>query len=502
MQKQHASPTPRAASCFGQIECVRNGWSFEEVFRYQFHVSRGNDLAAELCDKWNVISFAGWKLQHCPKLPVCRVINKTGKPIAVILGVAISPNGQCLPEEQVFEDSEELFETWLEELSGRFVVLASINGHSRFYLDPAGNLATVYEPKRKIIASSVYLTVPQHLEPHPNIDIDLVLDRKERFVFGETSDQRVVRARPNHYIDLDDFSEIRHWPRTETPFAELDRDRSECVAEISDRLSKNINALTSKYGCGLPVTAGMDSRIILACAVPYLSRINSFYCYRLNHITKIDAAAAVRLAEQLSVPMLIISRRSPAAQTALPASFDDDEHGKMLLRTGKCFGVRKDWARYVALTPPLDVVLRGTGLEMTRANKWTEASSSVPCNPVEGLRTLTGLRAESRRTPAEQHRYDHLLAEYHKWAETLPEPAHERLYDLAHVELMLPSGPVLEYSAYATHFVVNPFNDRRLYQLTAAIAPRARIQKRIVRKIIARFNPHLLNIPFHRDWVD
>ncbi len=484
----------------GQIECEKNGWSFDEVFRYQFQISEQGAQTPKLSDSWESFTLAGWRVQHCPSLPICHIFDTEGHQLAAILGIAISTGGNCLQAKETYDGGIEAFEEWLEDLAGRFVALTFVQNQGRCYLDPAGNLSVVYDPVEKTIASSVHLLATNALSPHRDIDQNLVLEKKERLLFGETSDRRVMRAKPNHFVSLNDFKEHRHWPKHSTEFAELDQDRATSVDEIAKRLSRNVGALTQTFKCGLPVTAGMDSRIILACATPFLSKISNFYCYRLNQSTLIDAAAAVRLAEQLTVPMLVISRRSPTIKAALTASEIDEEYEKMLMRTGYCSGLRKDWVPYIAQTPPVEVVLRGTGLEMTRANKWTEENRSVPCNSVDGLRTLAGLRPGKQRSPSATRRYESLLARYESWKNTLPPAAQERLYDLAHVELMLPSGPVLEYSAYASHFVVNPFNDRRLYQLTSGIAPRARMQKRLVRRIISHQNKHLLSIPFHRDW--
>lgn len=499
--KSKSNPRKQASrTALALSECCQHGWRFEEVFRYQFRISKLSDGLELLSDAWTLTSFAEWRIEFCPDLAITRVVGAEGNPLAIILGVAISEEGQCLPEKVVFTEGPGPFEQWLESLSGRFVAIADLSGRIRFYLDAAGNLSAVYDPEQQVIASSVHLAVHDEIEPQAAVDAEQVLQGKERFLFGETRDKRITRARPNHFIELRDFTEHRHWPRDDTPFAELDRDRGVCIGEISDRLGRNVAALAETYGCGLPVTAGMDSRIILASATASLDKIRSLYCYRLNRSTLIDADVAVRLAEQVAMPMLILSRRSPAFKSALPAGFAENEHRKMIARTGGCFAVRKDWANYIAQTPKLDVVLRGTGLEMTRANKWSAESASVPCNAVNGLRALTGLRAGKRRSDVAQARYDSLLERYESWAASLPSPAHERLYDIAHVELMLPAGPVLEYSAYAAHFVVNPFNSRRLYQLAAGIAPVFRMQKHLVQKLIAMNNRHLLNIPFHRDW--
>lgn len=484
--------------CLAKTECLANGWQFEDVFRYQYRITSADQKRPLLSDAWATVIFSGLRIEHCPSLPITCVTDKAGETIAVVLGIGITTAGTCLGATATVDGDGQALERWIEALSGRFVVVAAVGSERRLYLDPAGNLSAVFNAGAGIVASSVPLAVSGPLLPHAEIDADMVLQGTSRLLFGETSDQRITRARPNHYVTIGDFSSVRHWPRDDTAFADLDQDRRDLFSEINERLAHNIAALVDRFNCALPVTAGMDSRIILAAAYPLLDRIREFYCYHLNRATQVDAVGAVRLAEQLAIPMRIISRRSPWVQNSLPPSFEDEEYQRMVLRTGWCFKMRRDWARFVALTPRVDVTLRGTGLEMTRANKWTDANVKQPCDAKNGLRALAGLRADKKRDAKAEKRYQHLLAEYQNWMDTLPEPAHARLYDLAHVELMLPSGPVLEYSTYVDHFTVNPFNDRRLYQVTAGIAPRARMRGSLVRKIIAASNPSLLNVPFHR----
>ncbi len=486
-------------SCLAQTVCAAQGWEFDDVFRYQYRITKADSATPVLSKRWKSLSFADLRVEYCPSLAMSKITDETGALIAVVLGVAVAPNGRCVAADMTCAFDGPALEQWIEQLAGRFVVLANCGGHVRFYVDPASNLSAVCNKAEKTIGSSVPLVINGPLLMHEQIDHAKVLAKKERFAFGDTVDRRVRRLQPNHYLDMETFASHRHWPHSDTPFADLDQNRRDCIEEIGDRLSASIDALVSTYDCALPVTAGQDSRILLAAATPNLDKVKEFYCYHLNRSTYVDAVGAVRLAEQVGVPMRIISRRSPLVQNSLPASFDEEEYQKMLLRTGWCYGMRKDWGRYVALSPPVDVVLRGTGLEMARANKWSEKSISAPCSSVNGLATLTGLRAGKRRTEDENKRYAYLLDKYQGWMDGLPSQAHARLYDLAHVELMLPAGPVLEYSAYVRHFSVNPFNDRRLYQLTSAIAPRARMRGSVVRKLISAKNRSLLRIPFHRE---
>jgi hypothetical protein len=64
------------------------------------------------------------------------------------------------------------------------------------------------------------------------------------------------------------------------------------------------------------------------------------------------------------------------------------------------------------------------------------------------------------------------------------------------VDLMLPAGSALEYSAFVSDMMVNPMNDRRLYQLAVGITPHARRRGAHVYSIINQSCTGLLKFPY------
>ncbi len=476
--------------------CEAESWDFGQVFKFQFRMSQSK---TSLSSAWSSSQLNGWVIEHCPALPISRIISSSGEPIGLVLGIAISPEGQCLGKEVILDqDSESERERWVEDLAGRFFVVVKHFGGMRLYGDPSGNLSVVFNKENNALASSVALAVDDELDPAENVDIEKVATRKQFLLFGDTSDQRVTRLMPNHYLDLSNFSQHRFWPRDDTPFAELETDQDILFAQMSARMSRNVAALISAYECALPITAGRDSRIILGSAIPVLNKIKSFYCYHLNWATKIDAEVGQILAEHLSVPFLVLSRRASRVQKVMTKKEIMVELERTRLRTGWCSALRADWVRFVAASPRVQVVLRGTGIEMTRANKWRHVIGK-PTNAMTGVGALLGQWQRADRTKDETVEYERQLDRYQNWMDKLPEKALPRLYDIAHLELWLPVGAAP--LAYIGDFIVNPFNDRRLFHLVSAVSPRVRLTNALVKNLVGAHDTSLSAIPYHKEYV-
>ena len=430
------------------------------------------------------------------------ILDHEDKLVAICLGIAIGPDGVCLRSQTKLsaQDSSDL-QTWIEQLAGRFIVLAQIQGNTRLYCDPSGNLSVVYNREAKTIASSVTLAIDDALSPDDEIDIDAIAAGHQRLLFGQTTDKRVHRMTPNHFLKLSDFTEERHWPRDDTELTSFEAHRTSAYDEVAARLARNVSALAQDFFCALPITAGSDSRLLLASASDVFDKIDHYYCYGLNWSTEVDAKLASNIAEHLALPFKAILRDTPQVASVSSAAFVQEEARKMYLRTGWCYKMRADWVQFVAMSPRVDVVMRGTVAEMTRANKWDADDFDRPCNAVRGLNKLTKETPGGIGDLLQTTRYSRLLRQYKTWMAGLPKPAYARLYDFAHIELWLPMGPTLEFSAHVRDFFVNPFNDRRLLQITSGVAPRARKRRTMVRNIIQRNCPSLQVFPYLRAYA-
>ena len=106
--------------------CEAESWDFGQVFKFQFRMSQSK---TSLSSAWSSSQLNGWVIEHCPALPISRIISSSGEPIGLMLGIAISPEGQCLGKEVILNrDSESERERWVEDLEKNFLV------HKRTFL--------------------------------------------------------------------------------------------------------------------------------------------------------------------------------------------------------------------------------------------------------------------------------------------------------------------------------------------------------------------------------
>lgn len=475
------------------------GWDFGATFRYQFRLSRHRWQPHET---WQANRIGDWHLAHCPDLPCHDVILSDGTKAGLVLGTAVDALGQMLNGAARISEGASLqhVQAYIEGLAGRFIAILHLNAENRVYFDPTAGLSAVYSRQDRALASSVHMLLDRDIIPEPAVGADAVLKRESQFLLGETCDAECRRVMANHFLDLNTFELGRHWPKPDERFDQGGRDRAAVARQIADRLSQILGALASGASVALPLSAGTDSRILLAAATPHLSRIDSFYTHDIYRVTRFDRQGAQLLADLTGVSLQVIDRAAPEFTDFMNDEDLEDLRSRMAVRTGLAFnGIDAATTRAVSLTPGTDLVLRGNVAEMTRANKWTLQSARHGASVEDGLAALLNVRAEHLSDRLEPARLKSLRARYAAWAESLPEGVRTRLPDLAHAEVFMPTAPNNVYYAFTRNFYLNPFNDRHLINLTAWFHPLARKKGRLVMKIIGHANPALNGVPYLRD---
>lgn len=485
--------------CAAQAVCEANGWGFDETFPFQFRLSKSRTSPSE---NWMHFRLGDWNLHHCPRLPRHELVFGSGRTVGVVLGVAVDQEGACLNGRVVLEGKGTIdaLETYIEGLAGRFIAVVAAFGTKRVYFDPSGGLSAVYSNKDKAVASSVHLAVNREIEPLTTVSAKDVQARKAQFALGETCDIHCRRIYANHYLDLADFELKRHWLGAEDDFETAGEDRNGLAERITGRLGQVMAALAGGYSTTLPISGGTDSRLLLAAATPVLDRIERFFMHDIRWITQFDRKVAVALAQEVGVKLEVVDRDDPEFERCLTDDQVATLRDVMALRTSLAFnGINKATVRAVEMAPATELVLRGNGAEMTRANKWTRETAVTGCSIDDGLAALLNMRAKDLSDRLAPDRLESLRERYGAWCDGLPEPARARLPDMAHSEVFMPSAPNNVYYAFAPSFYVNPFNDRRMFFDTAAFHPRARRRRRLVGKMIELSKPCLNQIPYKDD---
>jgi hypothetical protein len=248
------------------------------------HFALGRELPVTPPDGWDVHRMEGWLLTAHPTLPITDIVDAAGSPVGWIVGHPIDVEARRLvggvretplqvPAERASSRFAERFEDWVYALGGRYVAIA-LHPSPRVMQDACGTFAVLYSPELEAAASSPFL-LPNRSGRFPESDVVPVLDvhRTHReYFFGTTPLVHASQLLANHALDLLTWEPVRIWPRG--PFDEDDlATLSETVAATSEAI---VAAAVSAGDARMGLTAGGDTRVILACARPVATEIDFF----------------------------------------------------------------------------------------------------------------------------------------------------------------------------------------------------------------------------------
>ncbi|MFU1477542.1 hypothetical protein ACM25N_07485 [Roseovarius sp. C7] len=475
--------------------CQENSWDFSEIFRNQFLLARSRTKPDP---SWPSKKIGDWWLHRCPKLPLCRLLGPGGDMLGLVIGIAIDATGQPLTSDRQLDSAEPLeTERFIETLAGRFLAILASSGQQRIYFDPTAGITAVYSATHQTVCSNVTLGLDRPIDPAPGIDPQAVMAGQDRLYLGETPDHAFTRVYANHYLDLDRFEMVRHWPKPDMAPEASGLSPQELGERISARLQQVMAGLLNNHRCALPLSAGKDSRILLSAALPNLGKLAHVYSFCINKITRYDCRVAQKLSWEFGFPLQIVARGSYFYKQSFRPPEIDELRRKMALSTGFCANGRDNHhAKTLTIAPGGDITLRGNLCEITRANKYRRPF------PEEGFTRDVAFGALMELSPeeaAEKFTPDRLAAlrqRYWDWADTLPDAYQGRLIDMAHCEHWLPAVGNTEYLAYTNALFLNPYNDRQLLYWAMCCPPEERKKDALVHAIIGTSDKRLLDTPF------
>jgi hypothetical protein len=456
-------------------------------------VNRLRDMVGQfLLAKTEVPELASWPKQQIglwilhwhPRLRVTEILSHVGTHVGWLMGLAVDAEGHALPPvwrlsfdcDEV--DAENRFEYELNGLGGRFAAIFLTSRSHRFYLDASGSLATVYCGDQQVVASSCNL-IPQIRDLQENIVLIRAFGFPQRdgyLPFGLTPWSGVTRLLPNHFLDLRNWTPKRHWPKTE--MVARTRKPEETVSEIAALIEAFISGVTRLGPVQMPITAGYDSRVLLACSRSSLPSIRFFTTAIPDVSARMDCAYGRRIAKKVSLDHSVMSWRDATSA----------EIGNWLYRTGNCVVDRI--TRGVGTDQQLDparFTLLGLGGELGRGYLWLP--EDFPARPLycdELLRRFN--------FPA----LDLILQEASDWLKQLPTSDLLEKLDLFAIEQRMGcwAGPSM-YGPLQARFVTYPFNSRRIYEKMLSLPPEYRRENRFPKDLIQLKWPDLLHFPFN-----
>ena len=466
-------------------------WSRENLAE-QFIIGRD---VRHIPDSWTVNRIAGWCLGRHPSLPLVTIVGDEQVPIGFFLGYVIDGGGEFLNSGTITlplhsgESQTAALENWIYSHGGRFVAALLTEPHARIYLDPCGSLSAVYCPPLEIFASTPTL-VPREGDTEDLAELARIMNvpfQNGMYPFSLTSRKNVRRLLPNFYLDLRRWESVRHWPPTD--FA-MSGTTSSLLDKIADRARLQVGALVKRGPVLFRLTAGQDSRTLLACAREWADRMTIFTAEHEypDETAWLDCSTARRIARDLQLRYLTVPFRRP-----LPEDLEE-----WVYRTGATVGEYRGWRAsstykqlpvgHADILTPISDLMRGL---YWRAED-NERSTIEPGRLLE--RCGTGNHPLGHRAVTE-------------WLESLPTKNPFLTLSLFSIEQRLGCwGGVIPY-AYndGGRFQLFPFCHREIITAMMSLPTERRTEGSLQKELIERQWPELAAYPFSQprgfQWV-
>lgn len=254
-------------------------------FRRQFLLANAEVAGLE---NWNHERFDSQHLYSHPCLEV--TVTSAGPRLLILLGYMFDPREPANSNKEILAAVATRVETFsdllcaLKGYAGRYVVIFRSPRELAVVHDPLGLREVYYltRPNRVICGSQPNL-VSQFSSPVCAVTSDegiLHFHREEMksvrhgrlWVGDETYYDGVRHLLPNHYLDVGSLVAKRYWPAERLELLEL----QDAVRQTCDYLVGILRAVTLRHPVMMAVTAGLDSRSLLAASRCVRDRIYYF----------------------------------------------------------------------------------------------------------------------------------------------------------------------------------------------------------------------------------
>jgi hypothetical protein len=199
------------------------------------------------------------------------------------------------------------FGSLMDGLCGRFLGVDLSGADPVLHPDPTGTLAAVFAPEEGAVGSTGSV-IPVSARTPFAVDWILATDipyADVMYPLGLTPRRGVERILPNHVLDLGSWLHQRRWPaggwtRDAVPEA--------ASREALDTIRAALRAVHDVWDLELSLTAGYDSRMLLAC-MRELTRVTAYTVYLGDEASWCDVRDAREIASRADIPHRVLKRR-------------------------------------------------------------------------------------------------------------------------------------------------------------------------------------------------
>lgn len=425
---------------------------------------------------------AGRELEVGDGLPVVSLQDPDGTEIGILLGFAIDLQDGNLPQGRLVVAAaatpEARAEALLRRLAGRYLVVFDLPGFRRIYPDVSAQLPCLLDRKTGAIGSTADALLDE-ADYQSRFDHALYealgVDGEGWFPAGLTAHRDIERLLPDHALDLDTGRMFRFWPRTVpvTP-----QEPAQVVSQVVTQIRRQIEALLGgPKRVALALTGGHETRMILACARPFLKDVDIVTIVGSDRHTT-DTVLARRITKTLGLRHRELSRREATVE----------QRAVFMRRGGHCNGDSN--SRFHPSVWPIaesHVFVGGLGGEVGRAFFWRPSDTPATRITTELLINRFGLPA----VPA-------LVAAVERWQAGLPEGANAlTTLDLAYHENR--NGPwyAAQFCCDPTLVRQAPLMTRDLIEAMMALPPEWKRESRLSHAVTMAAWPELAAFPYN-----
>jgi len=450
----------------------------------QFVLSRNKSPVPE---SWATERIGSWLLRHHPSLPAIRLLGVDDRPVGWLLGYPIDEKGKLLDGRDVLQIpglTECLASTDIEQFvynfGGRYLVAIVGVQQPRLYLDPCGSLSVVYCVHQEIVASTPNL-IPYDEQTSDRVDLNRAMGipyTNAMYPLELTPRHNVERLLPNHYLDLSQWKRIRHWPMQPL---HSEGSVDEAITAIAAILKRNMSAVVSRTPTYLWLTAGADSRVLLACARDEADSLELLTFPLPDDGAYLDTIIARKIAQRFGLRHFVPRFQRPKQE-------DLDE---WMFRIGYSTGELRGWQA------------------STTIKKTDRAHANLTGNMGEVGRAYYCRKDESETSIITAARLlEHCLVPYstltisplQRWLETVPAADAIQLLDLFYIEQRMGCWAGIWPYAQSGNpgFMMFPMCHREIIERMLTLPISYRRSDVLLRDIIAREWPELLEWPFNK----
>ena len=425
------------------------------------------------------------QLETGPELPRLSLRDRSGAALGSVLGFVIDLRDGSLPRGEVVTDHRldpadpDAFAIALrEDLAGRFLLLIDAAGLRLAYPDAGAQVSCVYDKETGLTGSTADALLSEAAY-QDRFDAPLFetlgVDGEGWFPAGLTAHRGLTRLLPNHRLDLRSGEFRRFWPRA--PLSQI-TDPEAGARDFARLLKLQLRALAGgERRVALALTAGRETRVLLACARDFLDQIDVVTIVGSDRHAK-DTQVARRIARRFGLRHREIPRRTATEEERRRfirrgghATADSNSHfhpsvweiaqthvfvGGLWGEIGRAFFWRKDDTPDMQVTPKL--LLRRFGLP-DRSPRLTEALA-------QWLRGLEG------------------------W------PARD-IFDLAYLEHRLGPWGSAQFCCDPTLVRHAPMLTQSTARLMLSLPPEWKQSSRLGTRVVALEWPELATIPYN-----